>query len=176
MKKTEKEKMLKFLTEELKASKISILAEFSRLSVKEMEELRKEMKKHLTKVMVVKNTLVKMAIQSCSMDKEVKSLEGPNMLIWSRTGDETEIIKELLKFEKLSGTIKVKFGIMNNNLMEYETLEKFSKIPPKRTLQAMVIGNIRAPLTNLAYNVKYPLTRLIMVLKTFSEQKEKKNG
>jgi len=31
-------------------------------------------------------------------------------------------------------------------------------------------------LSNLIYNVKYPITRLIMVLKTFSEKKEKGNG
>lgn len=176
MNKTEKAKILKFLTEELKASKISIFAEFSRMPVKEMEELRKDMKKHSTNVMVIKNTLVKMVLQSSSMDQGLKFLEGPNMLIWSRTGDETEILKEIIRFEKSSGNIRIKFGVMNNAIMEYETLEKLSKIPSKKTLQAMVIGGIKAPLTNLVYNVKYPLTRLIMVLKTFSEQKEKGNG
>ena len=176
MNKTDKAKILKFIIDELGSSKVSIFAEFSGITVKGMEELRMEMKKHSSNVMVVKNTLARMALQSCSLDEATKFMEGPNVLIWSNTGDECEIIKEVLKFSKSSGKIKIKFGVLNNALMEVDTLEKLGNLPSKKTLQAKVIGGIKAPLSSLVYNVKYPLTRLILVLKTFSEQKEKGNG
>jgi large subunit ribosomal protein L10 len=177
MNKSEKESLLKFLTERLSSSKVSIFAQFSGITVKEMEQLRKDLRKCSGNVMVVKNTLTKMALRLCSMDEAMKFMEGPNLLIWSQTGDESEVIKETLKFVKASaGKLRVNFGLLNNLLVEPETLEKLGKLPSKKIVQAMVIGSIKSPLSNLVYNVKYPLTRLILVLKTFSEQKEKKNG
>ncbi|MGC8805481.1 MAG: 50S ribosomal protein L10, partial [Candidatus Ratteibacteria bacterium] len=59
MNKNDKAKLLKFLSDEIDSSKVSIFAEFAKLTVKEMEELRREMKKYSTRVMVVKNTLVR---------------------------------------------------------------------------------------------------------------------
>ncbi|MCX7705917.1 MAG: 50S ribosomal protein L10 [bacterium] len=175
MNKRDKIQLLKFLTDQLEDSKISIFAEFSRLSVKEMEEFRKEMRKHSTKVMVVKNTLMKMAFQSRSLDRVTRFIEGPNILIWSSGGDESEVVKEILKFSKDSGKLKIKFGILNNMLLETEQIEMLGSLPSKRTLQAMVVGGIKAPLSNFIYNVKYPITRLILILKTLSERKEKGN-
>ncbi|MCM8825556.1 MAG: 50S ribosomal protein L10 [Candidatus Omnitrophica bacterium] len=176
MNKSDKVKLLGFLKEELNASKVSIFAEFSKLTVKGLEELRKEMKKHSTRVMVVKNTIARKALQFCSLDEATRFMEGPNMLIWSKNGDECEIIKEVLRFSKTSGNLKIKFGILNNELIDLETLERLGSLPSKKTLQAMVICGIKGPLGSLVYNIKYPLTRVILILKTFYEQKEKGNG
>lgn len=178
MNKNDKSKIVKFLSEELSESKLYVFAEFSGLSVTEIEDLRKGIKKISGRVMVVKNTLLKRAFQtlSISMDEAGKFMEGPNILIWSRTGDESEIIKEILRFSRNSNKIKVKFGVLNNAFLNSEDIEHLGKLPGKKLLQAMLIGSIRAPLSNVVYNVKYPLTRLVMVLKTFSEKKEKGNG
>lgn len=173
MNKNDKVKLLKFLSDEIETSKVSILAEFSKLTVKEMEELRKEMKKYSTKVMVVKNTLMRKAFQSFALNETMNFMEGPNVLVWSKTADESDVVRELLKYSKISGKIKVKFGILNKSFIGVDTIERIGTLPSKKTLQAMVIGGIRAPLNGLVYNIKYPVTRLILVLKTFSEKKEK---
>ena len=178
MNKDDKSKILKFLSDEISNSRFYIFAEFSGLSVSEMEDFRRDMRKSSSRVMVVKNTLLKKAFQtlSVSMDETGKFMEGPNILIWSRTGDELDTIKHVLNFARSSNKIKIKFGVLNNTFMDSETIEQIGKLPGKKTLQALLIGGIRAPLSNLIYNVKYPITRLIMVLKTFSEKKEKGNG
>ncbi len=173
MNRQEKSELLKLLLEELASSKVSIFAEFSGLSVKNMEELRKELKKHNARMMVLKNTLAKIALQSFSLNEAADSMVGPNMLIWSRSGDESEIIKQVLKFSKDSGKIKIRFGIVNEAFTGLEAIEIIGSLPSKKNLQAMVIGGILAPVSGLIYNIKYPLTRLILVLKTFSEKKEK---
>lgn len=176
MNKKDKTQLLKFLSQQLESSKISIFAEFSNLSVREVEEFRKEMKKHSTKVMVVKNTLMKMALQSRSIDEAIKFMEGPNILIWSNDGDEAEVVKEVLRFSKFTGKIKIKFGVLNNMFLQMDQVEKLGNLPSKKILQAMVIGGIKAPICNIVYNVKYPVMKLILILKTFSEKKEKGNG
>ncbi|HOK80699.1 MAG TPA: 50S ribosomal protein L10 [bacterium] len=173
MNKSDKAKLLKFLSDEIDSSKVTIFAEFSKLSVKEMEQLRREMKKYSTKVMVVKNTLIRKAFQTFGLDEAMKFMEGPNVLVWSKTADESDVVRELLKYSKSSGKIKVKFGILNKSFVGVDTIEKIGTLPSKKTLQAMVIGGIRAPLNGIVYNIKYPITRLMFVLKTFSEKKEK---
>ncbi len=178
MNKNDKAKILKFLSDELNKSKVYLFAEFSGLSVSEMQELRKEIRKVFGNVMVVKNTLFKRVFQTLpvSMDEADKFMEGPNILIWSRTGDESEIIKEVLRFAKRSNKLKLKFGILNHLFLDSGSIEQIGNLPAKKILQAIVISGIRSPINNLVYNVKYPITRLIMVLKTFSEKKGEKNG
>ena len=77
-------------------------------------------------------------------------------------------LKEKTKnFDQLSSMLN------DYKLVEKEFIDQISRLPAKKILQATVISNIRSPLTALAYNIKYPLSRLILTLKTFSEQKDK---
>jgi len=171
MNRSDKEKWVKFLIEEFKESKVVIFAEFTGLTVKEMEQLRKEAKKVSCKVRVVKNNLVKKSLQFLSKDEACRLLEGPNILLWSRSGDESEILKGLMKFAQVSGKVKVRFGILNQEFVENDYLQHLHRLPSKAVLQATVIGRIKSPLAALVYNVKYPLSRLILVVRTFSEKK-----
>ncbi len=143
MNKKDKAQLLKFLTEQLENSKVSIFAEFSKLSVREIEEFRKEMRKHSTKVMVVKNTLMKMALQSRSLDEASGFMEGPNILIWSKDGDEADVVKEVLKFSKSSGKLKIKFGILNNVLLEMDQIENLAAFHQSGHYRRWSLGQLR---------------------------------
>ena len=171
MNKEDKGKLIKFLTEEFKTSKIIIFAEFTALSVKEMEQLRRTIKGISCNLRVTKNNLVKKTLQSLAKDEACKCLSGPNAIIWSKAGDESEVVKSISKFARGSGKIKIKAGFLNDNFVEKDFLDRLSSLPSKKVLQAMVIGGIKSPLSKLVYNVQYPFSRLILTLKTFSDKR-----
>ena len=120
---------------------------------------------------VIKNNLVKKSFQMLSRDEACKFLEGPNILLWSREGDESEVIRNILKFAEGTGKVKVKFGILNHAFVENEYIQQLGKLPSKMVLQGTVIARIKSPLAALVNNIKYPVIRMILTVKILSEKK-----
>lgn len=171
MTKSDKEKWLHFLLEEFSASRMLVFAEFSGLSVKEMEKLRREIKKLSCQVKVMKNTLVKKTFQAMSKDEACKFLDGPHVVVWSRTGDEAEVLKSLVGFAKSSGRLKLKFGLLNSDIVDTQFLDTLSRLPSKKTLQARTVGSLKSPLVRLIGGVQYPLMHLVLCLKGLEKKK-----
>jgi large subunit ribosomal protein L10 len=159
------------LTGELETSKIIIFAEFGALTVREMEQLRRTLKDIACSLRVVKNNLVKKTLSALSKDEACKYFEGPNVIIWTKAGDESEVVKGIAKFAGASGKIKVKAGFLSSGLVGKDFLDKLLRLPSKKVLQAIVIGGIKSPLSKMVYDVRYPISRLILTLKTFSNKK-----
>ncbi|MCL5674292.1 MAG: 50S ribosomal protein L10 [Candidatus Omnitrophica bacterium] len=172
MNRESKIKLTDYLTKEFNESKIIILAEFSKLDVKEMGFIRRNIKELSCNIRVVKNNLVKKAFQSLAKYELCKYLENPNIIIWSKTGDESEVIKALAKFSKSSGKVNVKAGIIEGKSIEKSLIEQISRLPSKKVLQATVISCIIFPVRSLIFNIQYPVSRLILTLKTMSKKIE----
>ena len=78
MKKEEKSKIIEEISEKISKSKGLVLADFTRMTVAEVNELRRELKSAGVDYKVVKNTLLKIAMQNVGgYDGLFKYLEGP---------------------------------------------------------------------------------------------------
>ncbi len=170
-----KEKKIKFtdyLTKEFDGSKIIILVEFTKLDVKEMSSIRRSIKQLSCNFRVIKNSLVKKVFQSLAKDELCKHLENPNIIIWSKTGDESEIIKTLAKFSGSSDKVRIKVGVIEGKQIEKDTIEQISRLPSKKVLEAIIISNIIYPVAGFIFNIKYPISRLVLTLQTISKKVE----
>lgn len=171
MTRSDKEKWLRVLLDEFSASRMLVFAEFSGLSVKEMEKMRREIKKLSCQVRVLKNTLVKKTFQAMAKDDACELLDGPHVVVWSRTGDEAEVLKSLAGFAKSSGKLTLKFGILNSEIVDTGFLEALSRLPSKKVLQARTVGSLKSPLARLVGGVKYPMTHLVLCLRGLEKQR-----
>jgi large subunit ribosomal protein L10 len=171
MTRNEKEKWLRVLLDEFSASRMLIFAEFSGLDVQDMERIRKEIKKLSCQIKVLKNTLVKKTFQAMERESACKFLAGPHVVIWSRTGDEAEVLKSLTGFAKRSGKLTLKFGILDNEVVETAYLESLSKLPAKKVLQAWIVGSLNAPFARIINGAKYPMTHLVHCLKAIEKER-----
>ena len=175
MTKNKKIEIVKFLTEELNLSKIFILSNFIKLSVKEMENLRDRIKTKNAKLMVVKNNLIEKVFKNLNKEQLSEYLNGSSFIVWTREKNEIEIIKDLIDFRKKTGKIELKVGYVEGNVIDTEKFEIIGKIPSTKELEAKIVMLIKMPLARISNSLKYPLIKIINIVNQLTKEKGEKN-
>ena len=166
MKKAEKSLFVQNLTEELKSATSVVLIDFAGMSVKTQQELKSRLKEVNAKMVVVKNTLYKLAATDAKAPEETvtkKVLKGQTALIITED-DPIAPLSILGKFAKEFEVPSMKVGIVENAFQDNEALIALSKLPGKDALFAQFVGVVGAPLYELTNSLSGKLNELIYVL------------
>lgn len=172
MRKQEKSFFVQNLAAELKSASSVVLVDYSGLNVKAQQDLKKRLKEVEAKMVVVKNTLFKLAAQSIKAEKEVITdtvLSGPTAVVITEK-DPIAPLQVLAKFAKELEIPQLKVGIIEGSFQNKESLIALSKLPGKDALIAQAMGAISAPLYGLVATLQGNLQKLVYIL----EQKSKK--
>lgn len=173
MKKTQKSFFVENLTEELKSAKSAILVNFSGMGVKNQQELKKRLSGVGARMLVVKNTLFKLAGKKAGIPKETLTdtvLIGQTALIISDE-DPISSLQVLAKFAKEFEVPQLKVGIIEGCFQDKESLVKLSVLPGKEALVAQVMGSMAAPMYGLIGTLQGNLQKLVFVLNEAKNQK-----
>lgn len=173
MKKQEKTFLVENLTAELKDATGVVLVNYSGMNVKSQQKLKKLLNQTDSKMVVVKNTLLKIAGKNAGIDKnflEETVLEGQNALIIS-TKDPISAISILGKFAKENESPKFRVGIVDGNFQDASSLEVLSSLPNKDVLMGQILGSLLSNLYNLTNTLNGNLQNLVSIL----DQKSKSN-
>jgi len=171
MKKTEKIMLVKNLAEELKSAESVILVDYSGMNVSSQQELKNRLREVEAKMIVVKNTLFKLAGKEAKLPKDALTdavLKGQTALVISKK-DPISPLSIVAKFAKEFDLTKLKVGIVEGSFQDTKALEVLSKLPGKEALQIQVLGTIAAPSHGLVGSLEANLQSLIYIL----EQKSK---
>ncbi len=166
-----KEKILKDLTKKLKKAKLLILLDFQKVTVPEVQILRKVLKKEGIDYLVAKKTLVQKALQKNKIkDLVLKDLKVPVSLIISKEADPAaaRIIKDFQNKTKKTEFLK---GFLEGKMLEKNDLIMLAGIPSREELLAKLISSIASPISGLTYALKGNLTSLVSVLSQVSKKK-----
>lgn len=172
MKKTEKALFVDNLTKELKGAKSVILVNYSGLSVSMQQDLKKRLKEVNSRMVVVKNTLLKLAGKNAKLPEESLEdsvLTGQNALIIA-DDDPIAPLQVIYKFAKEFEVPQFRVGIVEGTFQDKESLEKLSILPGKDGLLLQVLGNISAPTYMLVGTLEGNLQQLIYILETKAKQ------
>jgi len=166
MKKVEKSFFIDNLAEELKSSSSVVLVDFTGLSVKKQQELKKALRAANAKLVVVKNTLFKLSTKKADLSENVSTdevLSGPTALV---LGNEDPIapLQILAKFAKDNEIPKFKVGIVEGSFQDKEALTKLASLPKKEVLLSQVVGSFASPLYSLVGTLQGNMQKLIYVL------------
>lgn len=170
--KKRKEEFIKNLTEEFKKSKINILTSFSKLNVSEMRKVRELIKDSGGNLMVVKNNLIEIIFQNLSKDEVCKFISGPTFVVWSNNENEVEIIKKLVDFQKDTGKIEIRGGLLNGEILDKAKLEQIGKLPTKKELQGKIVYLVKMPSIRLVNSLRSPIVKVINILNQIKTKKE----
>jgi large subunit ribosomal protein L10 len=166
--KSQKQEIVKDLVDKLKSSKAVVFSDFKGLSVKDMTNLRKELKTEGVDFKVVKKTLVDIALKDAKIEASVKDLEGQIAVAVSQN-DEVAAAKIIAKASKVNENLKILGGILGvKNLTQAEVIA-LSKLPTKDELLAKFVGTINAPVSGFVNVLAGNLRGLVQVLKAISE-------
>jgi large subunit ribosomal protein L10 len=167
MLKAQKVVLVDNLVEELKDAKSLVLVNYTGLNVKSQQELKKRLKEAGARMIVVKNTLLKRAIESAKIDNKVATdeiLSGQTALV---IADEDPIapIQILGKFAKENELPKFKVGIVDGSFQDSESLSKLSTLPGRDVLLGQVLGALMSPQYGLVGTLQGNIQKLLFILK-----------
>jgi large subunit ribosomal protein L10 len=173
MKKGQKTFFVENLAEELKSANSAVLINFAGMGVKVQQDLKKRLKEVDAKMVVVKNTLFKLAGEKAELPSETLSdiaLTGQTALIITEK-DPILPLQVLAKFSKEFEVPQLKVGIIEGFFQNEEELIKLSKLPGKDGLVAQVMGAIASPMYGLIGTLEGNLQKLVFVLNEAKNQK-----
>jgi len=167
----EKEFLVEEVNEHLGKSNYVFLTDFTRLSVKETEELRTNLAKESAEFHVVKNSILRRAASEKELPSLDEHLSGQTAIV---IGGENApgVAKVLTKFFKEKEKVEVKVGVLDNNLLSKDDLKALADLPSKEEMLAKLLGTFLAPAQQLVRLINTPGTQLATVLDKRREQLE----
>ena len=113
------------------------------LSVKQIDELRNEMRKNGILFKITKNRITKLALEGSKFKKLENLFSGPTAVAFSE--DAITSAKILTNFAKKNTNLKIIGGIMEEEPLTVEDGEKIATLPTLDEARAKIVGILSAP-------------------------------
>ena len=142
-----KNQLVAELSEALKNAKMTAFAEYKGLTVADLQELRKNAREAGVSIKVVKNRLVRVAMQEVENLKESDTSALKGQLVYAiSTEDEIAAAQVLGKFAKNHPDLKLVGAFADNgDVMDTETVTTLSELPSKDQLIGQIVETLLSP-------------------------------
>ena len=152
---SEKQAIVAQLADKLKNAASGVLVDYKGITVAEDTALRSELRKNEVDYAVVKNTLVRFALEEADLKELDGVLHGTTSLAISNS-DPIAPMRVVNKFAKSLGDNRftIKAGFMEGRVLSLGEIAALADLPSKEVLQAQVLGTMLAPITSLAIVIK----------------------
>src|SRR5688572_20241727 len=171
MLKSDKERVVAELTEQLRTSETLIVADYRGLTNAEIDGLRSKLIEHGARFAVVKNTLTRRAAEAAGADALLALLQGPSAIAFVESdGDPVAVAKALGDAVRETKVLAIRGGVLQGASMSAEQVESLAKLPPADVLRAQLLGTIMSPLTTVIALVSAPLRDLVGLIDARIEQ------
>jgi large subunit ribosomal protein L10 len=173
MKKDEKTQFIDALAEKLTKSDNFYLADISDLNVETTSRLRRTCFKRNIQLKMVKNTLLKKAMEKSGKDFEplFDILRGSTSILFSEVAnDPAKLIRE---FRKTASKPILKAAYVQESIyLGDDQLDYLINIKSKNEMIGVIIGMLQSPLKNVLSGLQSGGNKLSGIVKTLSERPE----
>ena len=151
---SEKQAIVAELPAKLQSAAAGVLVDYRGITVAEDTALRAELRKNNVDYAVVKNTLLRFAVNNCGMSELDGLLNGTTSLAVCNDDPvaPARVINDFAK--KLNDRFEIKGGFMDGKVIPLSEVMALAEIPPLPTLRAQVLGTMLAPISGLACVLK----------------------
>lgn len=133
----------------LKNTQTGVLVDYRGLNVAEDTELRNKLREANVKYFVIKNKILKRAVEEVGLSELEGVLHGPTALAVSQD-DAVAPAKILADFAKSNDKLEIKGGFMDGAVMTLDEVNKLAATPNFETLIAKMMGSLQSPISGLA--------------------------
>ena len=148
-----KSETVKEISEKAKKSSTIIVCEYRGLTVAQIQEVRRALRKEKAEMNVYKNSLVERAVDELGYNDLNSILTGPNAIVFSE--DVIAGAKVIAKYAKRHrDVLVVKGGIVEGKFVDAKGIIEVSKLPGKEGLISMFLSCLQAPIRSFACAVK----------------------
>ena len=165
MQRTDKERVVAELAEQLRSVDSLIVADYRGLTNAELAELRSKVRGSGGRLQIVKNTLTRRAAEEAGSDSLLALLEGPTAIAFIETdGDPVAVAKALAETARETKILALRGGILSGRALTGEDVEELAKLPAPEVVKSQLVGVVVAPLTQLVGLLAAPLRDLAGLL------------
>ena len=145
----QKEEEVKKLAEKLKEAKVILLTDYRGINVADVTKLRTDLRNANSEYKVIKNNIIKRALNENGENGLDELLEGPTAIVIG-TEDYLEPSKVIYNYTKTNESYKIKGGIIDGKVMTAEEIITLAKLPSRQEIMAKLAGALLGNITKLA--------------------------
>ena len=120
-----------------------LITHYQGLTVKQIDQLRNEMREHGILFKITKNRITKLALEGSKFKKLESLFSGPTAVAFSE--DAVTSAKILAKFAKNNSNLKIIGGIMEDQQLSPEDVKKIATLPTLNEARAKIVGILTSP-------------------------------
>jgi large subunit ribosomal protein L10 len=167
--KQKKNEVVEQYKEWLTKSQSVILVEYTGATMKDMENIRSQVRESDGEFHVVKNTLMKLAFEASGFSIPEGLLENSSAASFAFS-DPAATAKALSEAVKGLDAIKVKGGYIGQEMLNVEHVKALSDLPPLPVVRGQLLGVLQAPAGKLVRTIAEPARSLAAVFRAYSKQ------
>jgi large subunit ribosomal protein L10 len=157
------------LREELAAARTMIVSEYRGLTVKELAEIRRALRKQDVSYRIVKNRLMRIAAEDSVGEALSPLLTGPTAIAFGN--DEAGTAKAVLDATSPYKIVRITGAVLGTKANDADAVTRLAALPSREVLLAKLAGGMQAPVGTLAGLFAAPLRNLGYALAQVAEQK-----
>ena len=144
-----KEAEVKELAEYLKTTNLVLLVDYRGTTVEQDTKIRKSLRETNANCKIIKNNIIKRALESNGESGLDDLLEGPTAIV-STTEDYLSALKVAYKFSKENENYKIKGGMIEGKVMSVEEIITLAKLPSREELLSKLAGSLLQTISKVA--------------------------
>lgn len=137
------------LAEKIKNAKIVLLTDYRGINVENVTTLRAELRNTNSEYKVIKNNIIRRALEECKIEGLEEQLIGPTAVIMNNE-EYLDAAKTIYNFTKGNNYYKIKGAVIEGKVMTAEEVIALAKLPSRDTLLSMLAGALLGNISKFA--------------------------
>lgn len=144
-----KEQVVADIVEKLNGAQSVVICSYNGLTVEQVTNLRKQCRENDVHYCVLKNRLVKLALEKCGITGLDDLLNGPNAFVFGMKDAVAapKVVSEFIEKNKLE-SLKVTGGVLEGKAVDVATIKQLATMPSREVLLARLVGSMSATIGN----------------------------
>lgn len=157
------------LEKKFKGADSVVVVDYIGIDSKTTAGIRSDLRKKKVKLTVVRNAMAAKALEGVGLKGAGNLLKGTNAVVY---GGESvvDIVKELVEQTKKIEKLKIKGSIVEGQILDEKATAALAKLPNKKELQGMIVGQILGPGRKIAGQLKGPSGKIAGQIKAVEEK------
>jgi large subunit ribosomal protein L10 len=149
-----------------------VVVDYTGIDASATNGIRTALRAKKAKLTVVRNAMAAKALSNLGMKEVGSLLTGTNAVVY---GGESvvDLVKELVEQTKKVEKLKIKGSFVEGKVLDNKATEALAKLPNRKELLSIIVGQILGPGRSLAGQLKGPGGKLASQVKAVIEKKEK---
>ncbi len=161
MNKQQKQTYISEMTAQFENSEAVLVTHYQGLNVKQLDELRKQMREHGIQFKVTKNRITKLALKNSKCKDLINLFTGPTAIALSE--DAITSAKILTKFSKENKNLKILGGIMGKEILDIAGVANVATLLTLDEARAEIVGILRSPAQKIASILLAPASKIAIL-------------